>query len=212
MVAIVVPCDATVVPVAVIAVPWVAIVVPCDVIMTPCAVTLVPVAAIAVPCVAIVVPCDAIAVPCAAVFVFSVVICCVCSFRAVAAALIVAASFSVAGFGKVVILNHLLSWLLPVQKGGDEHDRRDLQHIGECQRLINRHVAAPGSFCVPVSDFNVRHDGGSQLGSAGLGAAIREVPGRPNAPTASLPDPLGSQVTRPERRSTVGHTAAPDGM
>src|ERR1039458_749520 len=87
MVAIVVPCDATLVSVVVI---WL-----------PCAV-------IAEPCDAIMVPCDVIAVPCAAVFVFSVVICCVCSFRLVAAALIVAASRSVTGFGKVVILNHPL--------------------------------------------------------------------------------------------------------
>src|ERR1035441_4424636 len=89
MVAIVVPCDATLVSVVVI---WL-----------PCAV-------IAEPCEAIMVPCDVIVLACAAVFVFSVVICCVCSFRAVAAALIVAASFSVAGFGKVVILNHPLSY------------------------------------------------------------------------------------------------------
>src|ERR1039457_7188697 len=89
MVAIVVPCDATVVPVDEIAVPCSAIAEPCDAIM---------------------VPCDVIAVPCAAVFVFSVVICCVCSFRLVAAALIVAASRSVTGFGKVVILNHPLSY------------------------------------------------------------------------------------------------------
>src|ERR1039458_4782582 len=64
--------------------------------------------------VAIVVPCDAtwvsVVVICPVVFVFSVVICCVCSFRDVAAALIVAASFSVAGFGKVVTWYHLLSY------------------------------------------------------------------------------------------------------
>src|ERR1039458_8445090 len=67
-----------------------------------------PCAVIAEPCEAIMVPCDVIAVPCAAVFVFSVVICCVCSLRFVAADLIVAASRSVTGFGKVVILNHPL--------------------------------------------------------------------------------------------------------
>src|ERR1035438_8396823 len=73
--------------------------------------------AIVVPCdatwvsvVVIWLPCAVIAEPCAAVFVFSVVICCVCSFRDVAAALIVAASFSVAGFGKVVTWYHLLSY------------------------------------------------------------------------------------------------------